>query len=172
MEATEKKNVVIEEQVNFAEVVSDIFFNQYFTKDGKCAIYEDYSSKVYRSLGIFYSLKNKEQIIDFNVENIDKNRTRVTYTYNRNVNVYPNIVNNTLRKIALLGFEITPMSELVEQKGLDDVDRIDNSGEFDEQTQERVTFKDSTTGQLNQDIKDLADAEMKLRAIKKRKSAA
>lgn len=176
MEATELKNgtdVTTEEKeynVNFAYVVSEIYSNQYFSKDCKGEV-EDETWRLYQYIGIFFSLKKRGQLKDVKVINVDKTHSKAIYTYDRTVSLYPNIEERAERRLKLLSIQLNPTGDIVKQKEFDEVDNIDKGNVFDSRTMERVEFDDSTTGELNKMITEELDAEMQKTSSKKGKAA-
>lgn len=173
MEATELKNGTEQKteekefNVNFAYVVSEIYSNQYFSNDCSGEL-EDDSWRLYSYIGIFYSLKKRGQLVNFEVVNTDKTHSKVIYKYNRAVSLYPNIEERAERRLKLLSLQINPTGDMIKQKEIADIERID--GKNNEFT-ERISPEDRCTGELNKMIAEELEEQMSKVSPKKGKAA-
>lgn len=100
-------------------VYGRLFAEQCLTQKAEGLLIDE-TSKIYSWQGILYWLKKEDYILGFAIRNVDETKSVIAYKFNRQKTMYEyytKVIERNLRKNDL---GITPMSELIEQKAIDD----------------------------------------------------
>lgn len=100
-------------------VYGRLFAEQCLTGKAEGLLIEE-TSKIYSWQGILYWLKKEGYILGFAIRNVDETKSVIAYKFNRQRTMYEYYIKAIERNLRKNELGITPMSELVEQKAIDD----------------------------------------------------
>ena len=100
-------------------VYGRLFAEQCLTGKAEGLLIEE-TSKIYSWQGILYWLKKEGYILGFAIRNVDETKSVIAYKFNRQRTMYEYYIKAIERNLRKNELGITPMSDLVEQKAIDD----------------------------------------------------
>lgn len=100
-------------------VYGRLFAEQCLTGKAEGLLIEE-TKKVYSWLGILYWLKKEGYIFGFAIRNVDETKSVIAYKFNRQKTMYEYYIKAIERNLRKNDTILTPMSELIEQKAIDD----------------------------------------------------
>ena len=100
-------------------VYGRLFAEQCLTGKAEGLLIEE-TSKIYSWQGILYWLKKEGYIFGFAIRNVDETKSVIAYKFNRQRTMYEYYIKAIERNLKRNELGIVPMSELIEQKAVDD----------------------------------------------------